>query len=87
MASQLRLLPPETAWLVPLLTIGLVFAVLATLVVVGLPRRFADPDEDTAELRSRVESPDEEVESLRESRANDRSPPSPGDEESETGAD
>jgi hypothetical protein len=73
--SQLQLLPPESAWLVPLLTVGLVFTVLVTLVVVRLLRGLADPDE----LRSRVESLESDVERLRDrqSEQTDESEPNP----------
>ncbi|MFC5367293.1 hypothetical protein ACFPJ5_10095 [Salinirubrum litoreum] len=58
-------LPPETAWLVPLLLVGVLLSVIVALVVLHFVRQLAEPDE----LQSRVESLEDEVETLRESQS------------------
>lgn len=58
-------LPPETAWLVPLLLVGLLLSGIVALVVLHVIRRVAEPDE----LRARVDSLEAEVEELREAKS------------------
>jgi hypothetical protein len=61
-------LPPATAWLVPLLLVGLLLSGIVALAVLHFLRRVAEPDE----LRSRVESLEDEVDELREATAENR---------------
>jgi hypothetical protein len=61
-------LPPATAWLVPLLLVGLLLSGIVALAVLHFLRRVAEPDD----LRSRVESLEDEVDELREATAENR---------------
>jgi hypothetical protein len=61
-------LPPETAWLVPLLLVGLLLSGIVALVALHFVRRLAEP----TELRSRVDSLEDEVAELRESESEER---------------
>jgi membrane protein implicated in regulation of membrane protease activity len=66
--TTLLQLPPETAWLVPLFFVGILLSILVALVVLHFVRQLAEPDE----LRSRVESLEDEVAELRESEADEK---------------
>ena len=66
--TTLLQLPPETAWLVPLLLVGLLLSGIVALVALHFVGRLAEPDE----LRSRVDSLEDEVEELREANTENR---------------
>jgi type II secretory pathway pseudopilin PulG len=61
----LGVLPPSSAWLVPLLVVLLVFVTLAGLVVWRVVRRAAAAAERTEELEARVAVLESEVDRLR----------------------